>query len=85
MGGGLNGVVADPAFHDLPALEPQLLDFGSLEQPTRKNDVGRFNLRKVTHGGLRQSLKIDSDRKPSFFSRSLIRSAPHSYQATAWR
>ena len=46
----LNGVVADTAFHDLPAPEPQHFDFGSLERSTRKNDVGRFNLGKVAHG-----------------------------------
>ena len=32
-----------------------------------------------------QSLEVDSDRKPSFCWRILIRSAPHSHQATAWR
>jgi len=74
-----NGVVADTAFHDLPAPEPQQFDFGSLERSTRKNGVGRFNLGKVAHRGLSQSLKVDSNRKPSFLSRSLIRSAPHSH------
>ena len=33
----MNGVVADPAFHDLLAPEPQHFDFGSLERSTRKN------------------------------------------------
>ena len=81
----LNGVVADTAFHDLPGTEPQHFDFGSLERSTRKNDVGRFNLGKIAHGDLSRSLRVASDRKPSFRWRILIRSAPHSHQATAWR
>jgi hypothetical protein len=81
----LNGVVADTAFHDLPGIEPQHFDFGSLERSKRKNDIGGFNLGKVTHGSLSQFLEVDSDRKPSFFWRSLMRSAPHSHQTTAWR
>ena len=81
----LNGVVADTAFHDLPAPELQHFDFGSLERSTRKNDVGRFNLGKIAHGDLSRSLRVASDRKPSFRWRILIRSAPHSHQATAWR
>ena len=53
----LNGVVADTAFHDLPGTEPQHFDFGSLERSKRKNDIGGFNLGKVTHGSLSQFLE----------------------------
>ena len=81
----LNGVVADTAFRDLPGTEPQHFDFGSLERSKRKNDIGGFNLGKVTHGSFSQFLEVDSDRKPSFRWRILIRSAPHSHQATTWR
>ena len=73
------------AFHDLPGTEPQHFDFGSLERSKRKNDIGGFNLGKFTHGSLSQFLEVDSDRKPSFFWRGLMRSVPHSHQTTAGR
>src|SRR4029079_5019272 len=64
--GRLNGVVADTAFHDLPGTEPQHFDFGSLERSKRKNDIGGFNLGKVTHGSLSQFLEGDSERQTHF-------------------
>jgi hypothetical protein len=78
----LNGVVTDTAFHDFPTPEPQHFDFSWLERFAHKNDVGRFNQRKVAHGDLSHSLRVESDRKPSFLWKILIR---HSHQATAWR
>jgi len=40
----LNDVVADTAFQDLPAREPQRFDFGSLKRSKSKTDIGGFNL-----------------------------------------
>ena len=68
----LNGVVADTAFHDLPGPEPQHFDFGSLERSKRKNDIGRFNLGKVAHGGLSQFLEVDSDRDEKIDARCAL-------------
>jgi hypothetical protein len=66
----VNGVITDTAFHHFPTPEPQHFDFSWLERSAHKNDVSRFNQRKFAHGDLSQSLRVESDRKPSFLENS---------------
>jgi hypothetical protein len=66
------------AQNNLSTPQTQRYNLGRFEPPIREDDVGRFDLRKITNGGFGHFLEVDPDREPSFSRRISSCSACHS-------